>query len=57
MKNPHAQALGRLGGKVGGKAKSHKKTLAARRNAKLPRKKKSNIELQREAVAKRVKGR
>jgi hypothetical protein len=30
MKNPHAQALGRLGGKV----KSQAKTLAARKNAK-----------------------
>lgn len=35
-KNPAAVALGRLGGK----AKSKKKTAAARRNAKLPRKRK-----------------
>jgi hypothetical protein len=51
-KNPHAVALGRLGGRVrsaakkrasrengrkGGLAKSRKKTLAARRNARRPR--------------------
>jgi hypothetical protein len=51
-KNPHAVALGRLGGRVrsaakqlankqngrkGGLVKSRKKTLAARRNARLPR--------------------
>jgi hypothetical protein len=51
-KNPHAVALGRLGGLVrseakkraskingrkGGLVKSHKKRLAARRNAKRPR--------------------
>lgn len=35
MKNPHAVALGRLGGKIGGKAKSAAKTIAARRNARL----------------------
>ncbi|HKV55983.1 MAG TPA: hypothetical protein VJN94_15230 [Candidatus Binataceae bacterium] len=51
-KNPHAVALGRLGGLVrsefkrranrengrkGGLVKSHKKTIAARRNARRPR--------------------
>ena len=51
-KNPHAVALGRLGGLVrselkrranrengrkGGSVKSHKKTIAARRNARRPR--------------------
>ena len=51
-KNPHAVALGRLGGLVrseakqhanrengrkGGSAKSRRKTLACRRNARLPR--------------------
>ena len=51
-KNPHAVALGRLGGRVrseakkradkangrkGGLVKSHKKTVAARRNARRPR--------------------
>jgi hypothetical protein len=30
--NPHAQALGRLGGLVGGKSRSRKKVAAARRN-------------------------
>lgn len=33
-KNPHAVALGRLGGKIGGKAKSLAKAAAARANAK-----------------------
>jgi hypothetical protein len=50
LKNPHAVALGRLGGLVrseakkrqqnggkGGLVKSRKKTLAARRNARRPR--------------------
>jgi general stress protein YciG len=31
-KNPHAVALGRKGGKVGGKVKSEKKAAAARLN-------------------------
>jgi hypothetical protein len=39
MKNPHAVALGRKGGQV----KSEAKTLAARANAKLPRKKRDTI--------------
>jgi hypothetical protein len=34
-KNPHAVALGRLGGKVGGRVKSKAKTRAARENGKL----------------------
>lgn len=34
-KNPHAVALGRLGGKVGGRVKSEAKTRAARENGKL----------------------
>lgn len=33
-KNPHAVALGALGGKVGGKSTSEKKQAASRRNAK-----------------------
>lgn len=33
--NKHAQALGRLGGKVGGKSKSAAKAAAARENGKL----------------------
>ena len=35
MKNPHAKALGKLGGKVGGLSTSHAKITAARRNGKL----------------------
>ena len=41
MKNKHAVALGRLGGLKGGKAKSEKKTLACRLNARKPRKRKA----------------
>lgn len=55
-KNPHAVALGRLGGAVrseakqlanqengrkGGLVKSHRKTLACRRNARLPRRRRA----------------
>lgn len=43
MTNPHASALGRLGGRVGGKSTSIKKQAAARANGALggrPRKKK-----------------
>jgi AT hook motif len=36
MKNPHAVALGRLGGLVGGKSKSEAKRAAVRRNAAMP---------------------
>ena len=35
MQNPAAVALGKLGGKVGGKSKSKKKAAASRRNGKL----------------------
>lgn len=31
-KNPHAVALGKLGGKIGGLARTSSKTMAARRN-------------------------
>jgi hypothetical protein len=41
-KNPHAVALGRLGGRVGGKSTSLKKQRAARRNGKLNRGSKAN---------------
>jgi len=56
VKNPHAVALGRLGGAVrseakqlanqengrkGGLAKSRRKTLACRRNARLPRRRRA----------------
>ena len=34
-KNPHAVALGKIGGKRGGKSKSTAKAAAARRNGKL----------------------
>jgi len=33
-KNPHAVALGRLGGKIGGKSRSEAKVRAAKINAK-----------------------
>jgi len=33
--NPHAKALGKLGGKIGGKSKSPAKAAAARENGKL----------------------
>lgn len=35
MKNPHAVALGRLGGTIGGRSTSPAKRRAARRNGKL----------------------
>jgi hypothetical protein len=38
-KNPHAVALGALGGKVGGKSTSPKKQAAARRNGCTPKRK------------------
>jgi hypothetical protein len=44
MTNPHASALGRLGGRVGGKSPSTKKQAAARANGAKggrPRKKKT----------------
>jgi hypothetical protein len=34
-KNPHAIALGKLGGKIGGKSHSRAKLAAAKRNGKL----------------------
>jgi len=37
IKNKSAVALGKLGGPIGGRAKSEAKTLAARANAKKPR--------------------
>jgi hypothetical protein len=35
MKNPAAVALGRMGGKIGGKSRSKKKVAAARKNGRL----------------------
>jgi len=51
-KNPHAVALGRLGGKVGGRVKSEAKTRAAHENGKLggrPRKLGPEDDIAREA--------
>ena len=41
-KNPHAVALGKIGGKIGGKSKSKLKSAASRRNGKLGGRPKKN---------------